>query len=496
LQDFAIASKTNMLSQWAVPSPAYPVIASNTADCWEQSDAEVLPIHGHGWNASLRPSGWIMSTTTQDARAVGSRLTTDVAIVGGGPVGCVAALAFAQRGARVSVIDAGSAPTRLAGEWLHPTGVSVLTRLGVDLTKLAIPHSRGRGFAIFPHTGSPIVLSYVNGELGIGCQHHVLVETLQRQIAQIPNIRLMQGYRVVDVQPGTVVATCSRRSRTIEIRSGLVVGADGRQSIVRQRLGYSSSCQPVSYMAGFLIAADVLPYPDHGNVFLGGPGPVLAFCVSNTLARVCFDVPANRVAWIRQPRELLMAYRAVLPEAVFDACRKVAENEAPAVAANQLLRRRFYGRAGMALIGDAVGHCHPLCAVGMSVGFLDAVALAESATVEEFAARRASVGRVPELLSMGLYDLFVSPDPGSAELRAAVYQLWRTSAPARRDTMRLLAVRETRRAALAITFARLVSMASRQIAAGLLKRSLGHSLAAVCGLGRWGGWLAREMILP
>jgi hypothetical protein len=39
-------------------------------------------------------------------------------------------------------------------------------------------------------------------------------------------------------------------------------------------------------------------------------------------------------------------------------------------------------------------------------------------------------------------------------------------------------------------------MASRQIAAGLLKRSLGHSLAAVCGLGRWGGWLAREMILP
>ncbi len=436
-----------------------------------------------------------MSFTTQDARTVSSQLTTDVAIVGGGPVGCVAALAFAQRGARVYVIDAGSAPTRLAGEWLHPTGVSVLTQLGVDLTKLGIPHSRGRGFAIFPHTGSPIVLSYVGGEWGIGCQHHVLVEALQKQLARISNIRLIRGYRVVDVRPEVVVATCPQRSRTIELHSRLVVGADGRQSIVRQKLGYSSSRQPVSYMAGFPVPAGVLPYLDHGNVFLGGPGPVLAFRISDSLARVCFDVPANRVAWIRQPRELIGAYRSVLPEAVIEACLKVSENDVPAVAANQLLRRRYYGRAGMALIGDAVGHCHPLCAVGMSVGFLDAVALAESATVEEFAAKRSSVGRVPELLSMGLYDLFVSPDPGSVELRAAVYQLWRTSAAARRDTMRLLAVRETRRAALAITFARLASVASRQIVSGLLNRSLGHSLAAVCGLGRWGGWLAREMIV-
>ena len=68
------------------------------------------------------------------------------------------------------------------------------------------------------------------------------------------------------------------------------------------------------------------------------------------------------------------------------------------------------------MVGDAVGHCHPLCAVGMSVGFLDAITLAKSGSVEEYSATRRSGGRVPELLSMGLYDLFASSDAGSAGL--------------------------------------------------------------------------------
>jgi 2-polyprenyl-6-methoxyphenol hydroxylase-like FAD-dependent oxidoreductase len=419
----------------------------------------------------------------------------DIAVVGGGPVGCVTALAFARRGLRVCLIDAGTQSSRLAGEWLHPTGAGILAELAVDLNRAGIAHSLGRGFAIFPKGAEPIVLPYVGGELGIGCQHHLLVGALQQCLTEQSNITLLSGYRVAEVSRGRLTAVNGGRSTTVQITAGLVVGADGRQSVVRQALGYAGACRPLSYMVGVLIAANALPFAEHGNVFLGGPGPVLAFRVDETQARVCIDVPANRVAWIRNPPELLAAYRPTLPRSVAAACEAALANGAPAVAANQWLRRRQYGRARVALVGDAVGHCHPLCAVGMSVGFLDAITLANSASVEEYAAARRTAGRVPELLSMGLYDLFASSEAGSPELRDAVYHLWRTSAAARRDTMRLLAVRETRRCALGVTFARLLSTASRQTLTGVFDRPISRTLATVAGFGRWAGWFARESLV-
>ena len=429
-----------------------------------------------------------------ETRTHPSHVTADVAVVGGGPVGCATALAFAEAGARVCLIDANAPSGRLAGEWLHPTGAGVLADLGVDLTAAGVPHALGRGFAIFPKGGEPIVLPYVGGEFGIGCQHHLLVEALRKALAARPGITLLSGCRVAEVARGGVTAVTTDRGRTVRVAAGLVVGADGRQSVVRQALGYSGACRPLSYMAGVLIDATALPFAAYGNVLLGGPGPVLAFRVDATQARVCIDVPADRVAWIRKPDELLAAYRATMPRSIHTACEVALASGPPAVAANQWLRRRQYGRAGVALVGDAVGHCHPLCAVGMSVGFLDAVTLAKSASVEEYAATRRAGGRVPELLSMGLYDLFASSDAGSAELREAVYHLWRTSPAARRDTMRLLAVRETRRAALGVTFARLLSTASKRVVTGVFGRPLSRTLATVAGFGRWAGWFARESL--
>jgi 2-polyprenyl-6-methoxyphenol hydroxylase-like FAD-dependent oxidoreductase len=383
---------------------------------------------------------------------------------------------------------------RLAGEWLHPTGAGILTELGVELPTANVECALGRGFAIFPKRAEPIVLPYVGGELGVGCQHHLLVEVLQNKLKSHPGVTVLKGYRAVEAARGTVTAVTSDRSRVVRVAAATVVGADGRQSIVRQALGYSGSARPLSYMVGVLIDSAALPVADYGNVLLGGPGPVLAFRVGPERARVCIDVPADRVAWVRNPTELIAAYRPTLPGALADAITDALATGPPSVAANQLLRRRQYGRDGVALVGDAVGHCHPLCAVGMTVGFLDAVALAGARSVEEYAANRSAAGRVPELLSTGLYDLFAKTDAGSTELRDAVYHLWRTSAAARHDTMRLLAVRDTRRCALGVTFARLLATASCRVVFGVCDRPVSHTLAAAVGFGRWTTWFARESL--
>ena len=158
---------------------------------------------------------------------------------------------------------------RLGGEWLHPTGAGILADLGVDLVEEQTPHSPGRGFAIFPKGSDPIVLPYVGGELAVGCQHHLLIDAIHSTLARYPNVTTLAGHRVTDVARGRLTVAAPGRAHGLEVAAGLIVGADGRQSVVRQALGHAGAPRPVSYMAGVLIDAAVLPFADFGNVFLG-----------------------------------------------------------------------------------------------------------------------------------------------------------------------------------------------------------------------------------
>src|SRR6187402_1480497 len=100
-----------------------------------------------------------------------SSLHTDVAVVGAGPAGATAAIAFAKRGARVTLIDGfPAAASRFAGEWIHPPGVRTLRALGVDVDALGAHH--GYGFALFGDDGlDPVCLPYGPSELAITRLH-------------------------------------------------------------------------------------------------------------------------------------------------------------------------------------------------------------------------------------------------------------------------------------------------------------------------------------
>src|SRR5277367_2606115 len=103
----------------------------------------------------------------------------DVAVIGGGPVGSVTAIAFARRGARVIVLEADPrACRRFAGEWIHPSGVAVLDALRAGRLERAAPRA-GYGFVIFPKGESaPIELPYPEG-VALSCPHESIVESLR-----------------------------------------------------------------------------------------------------------------------------------------------------------------------------------------------------------------------------------------------------------------------------------------------------------------------------
>ena len=113
-------------------------------------------------------------------------------------------------------------------------------------------------------------------------------------------------------------------------------------------------------------------------------------------------------------------------------------------ATNELRPRSTYGTSRRVLVGDAAGHYHPLTAVGLTLGFGDALALAGGReSFDDFTVRRAGSTRGPELLAMALYEVFADHRIEAASLRQAVYRKWRTSAAARDRTMRLLACEDT-----------------------------------------------------
>jgi 2-polyprenyl-6-methoxyphenol hydroxylase-like FAD-dependent oxidoreductase len=130
-------------------------------------------------------------------------ISPDVAVVGAGPVGCVTALACAQRGARVLLLEAqAQATNRMAGEWLHPRGVGVLQRLGIERLEAVADHAPGKGFVVFSEPeGPPIVLDYPEGQRGWTCEHRLLVATLRQAAAAHPYIRFLSGARRGDRRP-------------------------------------------------------------------------------------------------------------------------------------------------------------------------------------------------------------------------------------------------------------------------------------------------------
>jgi len=362
----------------------------------------------------------------------------DVAIVGAGPVGSMCAIAHARRGARVALLEANpKASARLAGEWLHPPAARMLRDIGIDID--ALPHSTpGIGFVVFPEDGSePIQLPYPDGSRGLACDHALLVSSLREAIESEAGIDFICHARVNAIEGEAINFSLNGSERSIT--AGRIVGADGRASIVRKSLGLSMKPVLSSRMLGVTLHDANLPFKDYGHVVLGGPGPILIYGLANGCTRVTVDVPLDR--WTPRDRigYLSESCARLLPgdlgPAFVDALRAGRFH----AAANQLRPRVTYGNPRMVLIGDAAGHYHPMTAVGMTLGFGDAVALAEKEDFREFASERFKAVHVPELLAMGLYEVFADYRGEAVALRNAVYRGWRANSAYRDRTMRILA---------------------------------------------------------
>ncbi len=418
----------------------------------------------------------------------------DVAVIGGGPVGCVAAAAHAARGAKVALIEPNmGAGTRFAGELLQPAALKVLDDVGFTLDGVS-EHGPTHGFAVFDGAGAEARVLTYRGRRGQALHFSPFVQRLRDQVGDLLPVRVLRGCRAKGIE-GQVVHVERPSGGHTQLTAGRIIGADGRFSMVRRSLGLPHDRATLSHMAGVLLHGASLPHEGYGHVILSDVGPALAYRVSADTVRVCLDLPTPWRRSANREQLLWSAYGAVMPEGLRGPLQGALSAGRVQWATNELRPRTHYGRPGCALVGDAVGHFHPMTAAGMALGFADAARLARHDHQPQWAAERERESESPALLATALYEIFALRAAPTAALREAIFSLWAEDPTLRARTMDFLSCEDTRFSHLLRVGLRLVARSSRIIARqARTPQELRSAMGSVRSIGGLVHWLVNESV--
>jgi len=175
-------------------------------------------------------------------------------IVGAGPAGAALAYLLARRGIDVTLLERHTDFAReFRGEGLMPSGVAAFGEMGLGAALDALPQTRIRAVDVF--RGARRLLHVTPEELRAAGPRIVsqpaMLEMLVAEAGRFPSFRLERGTTVRDLLRdggGRVVGVrvdASTGSR--EVRGDVVIGTDGRASVLRVRAGLHEARFPQAF---------------------------------------------------------------------------------------------------------------------------------------------------------------------------------------------------------------------------------------------------------
>ncbi len=322
-----------------------------------------------------------------------SKLDYDVAIVGGGIAGITLAAALKDSGLEILIIEAQSQSVANAGceaiakgqaYAIHLSSKRIWESIGVwsEIEPQVQPFNHVR----MSDADCPYVVEFKPSDLstkalGHVAQHRVLLKALLGFVDTCKNITRRCPAQVIATQEFDAYVEVALQNIDADpqevqtFRVGLVVGADGSASQVRQRSKIKTRGK--TYWQSCLVAT-IQPEKFHQNTAyerFWPSGPFAILPVSSTQCRIVWTAPHAEAQALLD-----------LDDASF--IEKLTERYGSQMGKLTLVGDRFlfpaklmhsceYVRSRLALVGDAAHSCHPVGGQGLNLGIRDVGALAQ-----------------------------------------------------------------------------------------------------------------------
>jgi len=303
-------------------------------------------------------------------------------VAGGGPAGIMLGLLLARAGVEVLVLEKHADFLRdFRGDTIHPSTLEVMHELGLLEDLLKLPHQKaprlnakvgGLALTVADFTHLPTHCRFI-----AFMPQWDFLNFLADRGARYPTFTLRMQAEVTGLveEAGCVVGLqATTPDGPLEVRASLVVGADGRHSVVRARAGLQ--------VDEFGAPMDVLWFRLSRRP--GDPGdPVARFAMGRIFIMLnrgehwqCgFVIPKGSLAQLQERG--LPAFRngvAQLAPFVADRVGELSDWAAIKLLTVQVDRLTRWYRPGLLCIGDAAHAMSPVGGVGINLAIQDAVA--------------------------------------------------------------------------------------------------------------------------
>uniref|UniRef100_A0A8C2CJ42 Squalene monooxygenase n=1 Tax=Cyprinus carpio TaxID=7962 RepID=A0A8C2CJ42_CYPCA len=371
----------------------------------------------------------------------------EVIIVGAGVLGSAMAAVLARDGRRVTVVERDmKEPDRIVGELLQPGGYRALRELGLEDAVEGLDAHVVHGYVIHDlESRTEVEIPYPQQENSIqggrAFHHGRFIMGLRRAALAEPNVKFVEGtVTSLEEEEGCVTGIRYREKDSgiiKEVHAPLTVVADGCFSKFRKNL-ISGKAKVSSHFVGCIMKDSPQFKPNHAELVLANPSPVLVYQISSNETRVLVDIRGE------MPRDLMQYMTEKiypqLPEHLKEPFMLALQNDRLRTMPASFLPPAPVNKQGVLLLGDAYNMRHPLTGGGMSVALNDvriwrdllknmpdlydntAVLQAKKRFHWE---RKSSHSFVVNVLAQALYELFAATDNSLHQLRKACFHYFK-----------------------------------------------------------------------
>ena len=309
-------------------------------------------------------------------------------MVGAGPAGTAAALLLARFGVEVKLVEREASFERtFRGEGLMPLGIDALFEMGLRGVLETVPGRAVESWDIWIDGEESLVVPEPVEELGGRPMRVVsqpcLLEKMVEEASRYPTFSFERGARVHDLlrdRDGRVVgAALERGEGPEEARADLVIGCDGRGSLVRKRAGLGLKLLPEQY--------DVLWFKVPAPERLGEGCSIMIAVAAKEHPALCYTswdgrlqyglvMPKGGLREIREEDWVSKAVRSVPSWLAEHIVSHEDEIEGPTRLNVLVGRAPRWTAPGVLLLGDASHPMSPVRAQGINLALRDAVVAA------------------------------------------------------------------------------------------------------------------------